>query len=198
MEREIILKYIKIFCGYLIILTGLMEIINFIIISFTQIQVYNKVFLLIYVIFNLKISKITLSALWIIQVLFSSFQVIFGFLIVRFSVKNKLSDLELAKYILIFGFFILIFMIVKMELFYMISNSKIVINTNTLILQKIFYSQGYIPFYGLLMWIFYLMAACYLSVLGMILSGSALAWILKIEKREKEKEERNSHEEVLN
>jgi hypothetical protein len=73
-------------------------------------------------------------------------------------------------------------MIIKTELYYMISQSRINTESGIISIHNLFYNEGYIPFYGLLMWIFYLMSSSYLSVLGMAIGGVGLAWVLEIEK----------------
>lgn len=59
------------------------------------------------------------------------------------------------------------------------------VDLELLLVENLFYSEEFLPFYALMMWVFYLMSISYMSVLGMVTGGTSLTWILQIEEEQK-------------
>jgi hypothetical protein len=176
MERNIILKWLKIFSiGYIIIFA--IELLNLILFSNVIILSINSEQITIsYLLFNSGYVDLQLAVLWIFYGITSAAFLILGVALFRIAKQNKRQNLNLAKTLLITGLFIIIANLFKYELIYLINKTLIDIGGFSAIFMNVIYNTSITPIVGAWMWFILTIITLTVLISSLIISAVGLQW----------------------
>lgn len=176
MEREIIIKWIKIFSmGYIIIF--IIELLNLILFSnVIIISIDSEQMTISNLIFSSGYSDLKLAAIWIFYGITSSAFLILGVALFRIARQDKREDQFLTKTLLITGMFMIIASFFKLELIYLINKEPIDTGGFSATFINVIYNQSITNIIGALMWIIFTIITIMVLISALIISAVGLQW----------------------
>lgn len=176
MEREIILKWLKIFSiGYFIIFV--IELLNLILFSNVIIlSIDSEQMTISHLVFNSGYVDLQLAVLWIFYGIISSAFLTLGVALFRIAQQNKRQNLNLAKTLLITGLFMIIASFFKYELIYLINKTLIDTGGFSAIFMNVIYNHSITPIVGAWMWFIFAIITLTVLVSSLVISAVGLQW----------------------
>jgi len=176
MERNIILKWLKIFSiGYIIIF--IIELLNLILFSnLIIISIDSEQMTLSGLLFNSGYADVQLALLWILYGITSSAFLILGVALFRIAKRKKRQDQNLAKTLLTTGLFMIIASLFKFELIYLINKSLIDTGVFSVIFMNMIFNDSITPIVGTWMWFLFTIITLTVLVSSLIVSAVGLQW----------------------
>ena len=189
MEREVVLKWLKIFSVSFFILS-IVELLDLILFSFLINLTLDSVQYNIFsVIFQLRVnytSVMTAHAmlLWIVLLCVICSFIVLSLSIFNVAKKNTIKNYILAKFILLIGLFLIIGGFIKTNFIVLLGNGYISTGIFNITFQDALFSLSIPPIFGGLMWIYFTVVTSCFLVSGLIFGGIGLKWILLIQEEE--------------
>jgi len=187
MEREIILKWLKIFSiGYFIIFV--IELLNLILFSNVIIlSIDSEQMTISHLVFNSGYVDLQLAVLWIFYGTTSCAFLTLGVALFRIAQQNKRQNLNLAKTLLITGLFMIIASFFKYELIYLINKTLIDTGGFSAIFMNVIYNHSITPIVGAWMWFIFAIITLTVLVSSLVISAVGLQWgILQFQQKKTE------------
>ena len=183
MEREAVLKWLKIFSVIFLILS-IVELLDLILFSsLITLNLDGSQYSIINLIFQSGFMTIHSMLLWIILLCVICLFIVLSLSIFRVAKKNKIENYILAKFLLLIGLFLIIGGFIKTNFIVLLGNSNI--NTSITPVNK-FQNALYAPtitptIFGAIMWIYFTVVISSFLVSGLIFGGIGLKWMLLIQ-----------------
>lgn len=176
MERNIILKWLKIFSiGYIMIFA--IELLNLILVSNVIIlSIDSEQITISYLLFNSGYVDLQLAVLWIFYGITSAAFLVLGVALFRIAKQNKRQNLNLAKTLLITGLFMIIASFFKYELIYLINKTLIDTGGFSAIFMNVIYNNSITPIVGAWMWFILTIITLTVLISSLIISAVGLQW----------------------
>jgi len=176
MERNIILKWLKIFSiGYIMIFA--IELLNLILVSNVIIlSIDSEQVTISYLLFNSGYVDLQLAVLWIFYGITSAAFLVLGVALFRIAKQNKRQNLNLAKTLLITGLFMIIASFFKYELIYLINKTLIDTGGFSAIFMNVIYNNSITPIVGAWMWFILTIITLTVLISSLIISAVGLQW----------------------
>ena len=187
MDREIILKWLKIFSiGYFIIFV--IELLNLILFSNVIIlSIDSEQMTISHLVFNSGYVDLQLAVLWIFYGIISSAFLTLGVALFRIARQNKRNNQNLAKTLLITGLFMIIASFFKYELIYLINKTLIDTGGFAAIFMNVIYNYSITPIVGAWMWFILTIITLTVLVSSLVISAVGLQWgILQFQQKKTE------------
>lgn len=185
MEYEAIKKWVQGF-GLIFIVSSIIELINTILILNTQVKFEGKTYTVQELFFSSGRVPSTTPIIFIFLVCSICIFLIFGFLLIKIVSKN--IDFRLmAKYLLVLGVLTLLFSFIKLGYITYLEEGKVNLNGKAITFGYFLwkYNTSVIGPYSLLIsWTFYTATVCAYLIIGLVLSGGGLSWILELAKQQ--------------
>ena len=177
MERKIVLKYLKLFSiGFLVI--TILELIIFFLFSFFIVIKLDSMNSNLYDLLSLSGNFVFQAyILWYFLLSVIILYIILSFSYLLISIKKKMDDIDLARYLLITGVFVVSAAFIKMEYIYLIARIKINYISNSLALFEIIYDGSMMPILGIIYWFYFMVVVCCFLISGLIFGGVGLRWL---------------------
>ncbi len=195
MEREVVLKWLKIFSVSFFILS-IVELLDLILFSFLINLTLDSVQYNIFsVIFQLRVnytSVMTAHAmlLWIVLLCVICSFIVLSLSIFKVAKKNTIESPTLAKFLLLIGLFLIIGGFIKTNFIVLLGNSPITYWVEalsmytTITLQNALFSPSITPILGAIMWDYFTVVTSCFLISGLIFGGVGLKWMLLIQEEE--------------
>lgn len=176
MEREIIIKWLKLFSiGYIIIF--IIELLNLILFSnVIIISIDSEQMTISHLIFNSGYSSLQLAVIWIFYGITSSCFIILGVALFRIARQDKRENQILTKTLLITGMFMIIASFFKLELIYLINKEPIDTGGFSATFMNVIYNQSITNIIGALMWLIFTIITLTVLISALIISAIGLQW----------------------
>jgi hypothetical protein len=184
MEYLAVKKWVQTF-GFLIIILSIIELINTFLFLNTQVSINGDKIIIQKLIFSSKRLPITSSYIFIFLICTICIFLIMGFLLIRIITKKTLEHSLIAKYLLMLGVLIIIFAFIKMGYIAYLEKAQVDIGDQSISFKYFIwkYNTSIIgPFDLLINWTFYTAVVCCYLVIGLIMSGGGLNWMLELTK----------------
>ena len=185
MEYEAIKKWVKGF-GLIFIISSIIELINTVLILNTQVKFEGKTYTIQELFFNSGRVPPTTPIIFIFLVCTVCCFLIFGFLLIKIVSKDIDYNL-MAKYLLVLGVLTLLFSYIKMGYITYLEQGRVNLNGEAISFRYFVwkYNTSIIGPYSLLIgWTFYTATVCAYLIIGLVLSGGGLSWILELSKQQ--------------
>ncbi len=176
MDREIIIKWLKIFSiGYVIIFA--LELLNIILFSNVIIlSIDSEQLTISNLIFNSGYANLQLVILWIFYGISSGAFFILGVALFRIARQNKRENQILTKTLLITGMFIIMASFFRYELIYLMNKELINTGSFSAIFMNVIYNHSITPILGAWMWNIFTIITLSILVSSLIISAVGVQW----------------------
>lgn len=185
MEYEAIKKWVKGF-GLIFIISSIIELINTVLILNTQVKFEGKTYTIQELFFSSGRVPPTTPIIFIFLVCTVCCFLIFGFLLIKIVSKDIDYNL-MAKYLLVLGVLTLLFSYIKLGYITYLEQGRVNLNGEAVSFKYFVwkYNTSIIGPYSLLIsWTFYTATTCAYLIIGLVLSGGGLSWILELSKQQ--------------
>ena len=177
MERKVVIKWLKIFSIFFLIIS-LGGLIDFILFStIINVTLDGDQYTILAIIFQSGFMSFHAALLWIILLCIFCGYCVLSYSIFTVSKKNTLDDKILAKFLLLIGLFLIIGGFITLSFLVLLGNSTIDSGLTTVI----FHNSSVI---GGIMWSYFIFAVYCLLISGLIFGGIGLKWTLLIQEEE--------------
>ncbi len=185
MEYEAIKKWVQGF-GLIFIISSIIELINTILLLNTQVKFKGKTYTMQELFFSSGRLPPTTPYIFVFLVCSICCFLIFGFLLIK--IVSKDIDFRLmAKYILVLGVLTLLFSYIKLGYITYIERGKMCLNGEKITFHYFVwkYNTSVIgPYSLLILWTFYTATVCAYLIIGLVMSGGALSWLIELTKQQ--------------
>jgi hypothetical protein len=188
MEYEAVRKWLRSF-GITIIVLSIIELINTLLILNTQVSFKGKKLLVQDLIYSSGRLPETSGVIFIFLNCCIACFIVFGYGLIKIISYKDIDYTIMAKYILVLGVIIIIFAYVKMGYIAYLEQAKIRLNGDSITFRYFIwkYDTSVIGPYSLLIsWTFYTATVCCYLIMGLIMAGGGLNWILELSKEQPE------------
>ncbi|MBD3195233.1 MAG: hypothetical protein GF317_09270 [Candidatus Lokiarchaeota archaeon] len=182
MNKNRIISNIRIFGVYFFIVLSILEIINMSLIFTTNIELDSISMPFIFVILNFEYFSLFGLIAWIFLICIISTFVILAFFLYKTINNQKLEDYLFSKYLFILGVIILMMGLIKLEVVFFINESLINYDSTQITIGAAFKDFNFMPIYIAYMWNSFTMFSCYYILLGLVIPGVNMNWMLKIQR----------------
>jgi hypothetical protein len=190
MEYHSVKKWVQTF-GALFIVLSIIELINTFLFLNTRVKTNGNTIVMQHLIFNSGRLPITSFYIFIFLICTICIFLIMGLLLLRIITKKTLDQSTIAKYLLILGILIIIFTFIKMGYIAYLEKAQVKFENQSLSFKYFIwkYNTSIIGPYDLLIsWTFYTAVVCCYLVIGLIISGGGLNWMLELTKEAAKKQ----------
>ncbi|MFX0009127.1 MAG: hypothetical protein ACFE9R_02325 [Candidatus Hermodarchaeota archaeon] len=104
-----------------------------------------------------------------------------GAILFFISRKKKFQELNLAKYILMIGLFLIIGGFFKLTFLTFLEKTGITTGTISIQFQDAIYTPSITPLFGAIIWMYFIGIACTFLISGVIFGAVGLKWILNLQ-----------------
>ena len=122
----------------------------------------------------------------LIEVIIISTTLIFmalGAIVFFISRKKGFHELNLAKYLLLIGLFLILGGFFKMTFLTFLGKTEIIAGTTSIQFQDAVYNQSITPLFGAIIWMYFIGAICSFLISGIIIAAVGLKWILNLQEK---------------
>jgi hypothetical protein len=185
MEYEAIKKWVTGF-GIIFIVSSIIELINTFLLLNTQVSFKGKTYTMQELFFSSGRMPPTTPYIFVFLVCSICCFLIFGFLLIKI-VSKDIDYRLMAKYLLVLGVLTLLFSYIKLGYITYIERGKVNLNGEAITFGYFVwkYNTSIIgPYSLLIVWTFYTGVVCAYLIIGLVLSGGGLSWILELAKQE--------------
>ena len=106
-----------------------------------------------------------------------------GAILFYISRKKEFQELNLAKYILMIGLFLMIGGFFKVAFLTFLGKTKITTGTITISFQEAIYFPSITPLLGAIIWMYFIGVVCSFLISGVIFGAVGLKWILNLQEK---------------
>ena len=185
MEYEAVKKWVQSF-GLIFIISSIIELINTILLLNTQVKFKGKTYTMQELFFSSGRLPPTTPYVFVFLVCSICCFLIFGFLLIKI-VSKDIDYRLMAKYILVLGVLTLLFSYIKLGYITYIERGSMCLNGEKITFQHFVwrYNTSIIgPYSLLIVWTFYTATVCAYLIIGLVLSGGGLSWLLELTKQQ--------------
>ena len=104
-----------------------------------------------------------------------------GAILFFISRKKEFQELNLAKYLLITGLFLIIGGFFKVTFLTFLGKTEITTGTIPISFQEAIYTPSITPLFGAIIWMYFIGVACTFLISGVIFGAIGLKWILNLQ-----------------
>jgi len=184
MEREAVLKWVKIFSVSFFILS-IVELLDLILFSsLITLNLDSALYSITTIIFQSGFMSIYAMLLWIILLCVIISFIVLSLSIFRVVKKDNIDNYVLAKFLLLIGLFLIIGDFIKTNFVVLLGKSTINTGITTITLQDALYTPSITPLFGTLMWIYFTVVISCFLISGLIFGGIGLKWMLLIQEEQ--------------
>jgi hypothetical protein len=123
----------------------------------------------------------------LIEIVLISANLIFmalGAILFFISKKKEFQELNLAKYILMIGLFLIIGGFFRITFLTFLGKTEIATSTISIQFQAAIYTPSITPLFGAIIWIYFIGVVCSFLISGTIFGAIGLKWILNLQNKE--------------
>ena len=184
MEREAVLKWVKIFSMSFFILS-IVELLDLILFScLITLNLDSSLYSITTIIFQSGFMSIHAMLLWIILLCVIISFIVLSLSIFRVVKKDNINNYVLAKFLLLIGLFLIIGDFIKTNFVVLLGKNTINTGITTITLQDALYTPSITPLFGTLMWIYFTVVISCFLISGLIFGGIGLKWMLLIQEEQ--------------
>ncbi|MBD3339469.1 MAG: hypothetical protein GF353_10190 [Candidatus Lokiarchaeota archaeon] len=188
MEHQAVKKGLVIVSITYIVLS-LIELFNTLVLLNTEITVYGRKILFQDLVFSSGLLPFMGTLLFIFLISIVCFFLIFGVIMLLINRKETIDHKLFSKYVLVFGVLTLLFSYIKLGYYTFLNRTMIMYGGKTPTFQFVIYHSNLLLVQFI--WIFYLSVICYYLMVGLILGGSGLRYLLQLERSNKQENNKN-------
>ena len=185
MEYDAIKKWVQGF-GLIFIISSIIELINTILILNTQVKFKGKTYTVQELFFSSGRVPPTTPYIFVFLVCSICCFLIFGFLLIKI-VSKDIDYRLMAKYLLVMGVLTLLFSYIKLGYITYLERGKVALNGEAITFKYFVwkYNTSVIGPYSLLIcWTFYTATTSGYLIIGLVLSGGGLSWLIELTKQQ--------------